>query len=503
MERSMKRRIPTAGTAGAAKYSSSSNSSSSSSHSAAFLVTPLLVVIAMACSGTLLLLVKFDLSLSSSASSSSAVTVVQHNSHADASSSSSSSSASVPTTTATTTAVVAAAVVAAAAARTRAAATTTATAAVYSADLMVGSLDILSIGSATRPHFLDVQRRTFGSHPAVRDYYPITEEIDADAACATNLTDAHVRSILSHCNATQLTGPLSALMKDLFLWDTRKKPGWLCAQKRPLEALSRLLAQYKLNNQNNQNNNNNNDNNSNNIPNYVILMDDDTYLANMERLTQWLWREYPPDIPSAVMACPVPSQDPFLVPWGGYGSVFTKAAIQNFMHPIHCDNNNNDNNENSDSNSKRDRRSQLCCDQLDLDYMGEKHFFRDGMSVAELMFEYSARQPFTSVDSWNNNDNSNNNNSSAGSSSSSMKGFCMHSDHALAYFINTYYIALSDHATAQLPDPARPLLTRDGYITMNEPQCKNNRKACNGGHLFCHYMTPDQMDTLYREQERE
>jgi hypothetical protein len=44
-------------------------------------------------------------------------------------------------------------------------------------------IDIISIGSKTRPSYQDAQERTFGSHVAVRNFYRITEANDYEADC--------------------------------------------------------------------------------------------------------------------------------------------------------------------------------------------------------------------------------------------------------------------------------------------------------------------------------
>lgn len=314
------------------------------------------------------------------------------------------------------------------------------------------SIDILSSGSASRLEYLEAQRRTFGSHKSVRAFFPVTELNDTDAFCTDSLTMAQVLDVINYCNTTPpITDSLSALMTRLFR--PTRQPGWLCAQKRPVEAFYQLLQKYK---------------NGLVIPRYVIIMDDDSFLANVDSLNRLLWKNYPPDVPFVVTTCPISSAG-FMIPYGGFGSIFTREAIHNLMHPIDC----------SSARRREDRRSKLSCDQLEANVIGEKRFFRNGMSIADLMYEYSAQQPFSGVDSW------------------SGRGFCMHSDHALGYFINSYYIALPATARAEVPNPKKPFLTRHGFTRLKKKQCDNKKAACDATTLFCHYIKPDQMDALF------
>jgi hypothetical protein len=272
-----------------------------------------------------------------------------------------------------------------------------------------------------------------------------------------------LEQVVDFCGAAPSTdGPMSAMLIGVLFRPRgpRKQPGWLCAQKRPVEALYQLLEKYR---------------NGLELPDYIIIVDDDTYLANVDYLTRVLGKDYPANIPFVVSPCPIIPQG-FVHPYGGFGSILTRAAIQNLIHPINCSNTT------LLRRLKRDRRSRLCCARLQTNAMGEKRFFRNGMSVADLMYEYSAQQPFSSVQDW------------------SGLGFCMHSDHALAYFINSYYIALPARGRVRHPGQKIPLRTRHGYTSLKEKQCENERTGCSINSLFCHYVMPHQMDALFLEQ---
>jgi hypothetical protein len=59
-------------------------------------------------------------------------------------------------------------------------------------------------------------------------------------------------------------------------------------------------------------------------------------------------------------------------------------------------------------------------------YVNETLFFRNGMSVADLMITYMQGLPFTKIQEWKAN----------------TFGYCFHSDHILAYFLNFYFITV-------------------------------------------------------------
>jgi hypothetical protein len=322
------------------------------------------------------------------------------------------------------------------------------------------TIDILSIGSAARPHYLQAQLETFASHPTIRAFYPITEVNDTDSTCSQKLTTEQYDRVVQYCNvSTNISSKVNPMLNVMnFLFDPthpdRAGHGWLCAQKRPVEAVVQLLRKYKT---------------IGNVPDYLIILDDDSYIANMESLQQLLLT-YPSHMPSAVAACPFDISG-FVFPWGGHGSFWTRTAMRNFMHPIDC----------TKSGQRYDRRSKLTCAQLERNLMGEKRFFHNNMSVADLMYEYSMQQPFTKVFNWQG------------------VGYCMHSDHALAYFINFYLISLPDYGRVKRRRRRQPLQTIHGYVSLKPKQC-HKKLECSRNHTFCHYMTPEMMYPLYTER---
>jgi hypothetical protein len=317
-----------------------------------------------------------------------------------------------------------------------------------------------------------MQHRTFGSHRVVRRFFAVTENNDTDRSCSQQLSTAQITHIAQFCkNSTARNNAATLLMKDKFR--PKREPGWLCAQKRPVEGLAQLLFQYRQGLE---------------IPPYVLIIDDDTYLPNMDALGIHLLAKYPPNVPSILGSCFVTGTSKFLIPFGGFGTILSRGAILNLLEPIDCSIGATNAAITTRVDLGRDgRRSQLCCEQLSVNLLGEAYFFRANMSVADLMYAYSAQQPYTTA---------------ANDHDTGWRpdlGFCMHSDHALAYFINMYYIGLpASQRAVKRPDPAEPLKTRHGYTRLVEKQCDNQHGHCNSHNLFCHYITPKHMESLHR-----
>ena len=60
-------------------------------------------------------------------------------------------------------------------------------------------LDMLSMGSKTRPDYYRTQHLIYTTHPAVRNFMVMTEANDTESTCATDLTKEHIDQICAHC----------------------------------------------------------------------------------------------------------------------------------------------------------------------------------------------------------------------------------------------------------------------------------------------------------------
>lgn len=321
--------------------------------------------------------------------------------------------------------------------------------------------DMISIGSLRRPDIQASQARTFGSHKTVRNFFPITELNDTDSTCYETLTDAQVATAVAFCQNTNTSqSDTSTLFRAKLQIYNKKSPGWLCAQKRPIDGLRLVLERYKVET----------------LPDYLIVMDDDSYF-DMKSLLNMLLNDkrYAPDKLALLGGCiyTFPRWFNFAFPYGGFGSILTRKTIENLVRPIYCD---------EKLNPDPDGFTRLACWRLAQNLVGEKEFFREGMSVGDLMYEYSSGLPFSRVDQWKNG-----------------LGYCFHSDHALGYFFGFYHVVAPSSVIdkAEASDELR-LKNVFSYTTITlGKQCNNERLKCNSNSTICHYVNPEQMDALY------
>jgi Glycosyltransferase 61 len=330
------------------------------------------------------------------------------------------------------------------------------------------TIDIVSAGSIQRKDLLQTQARTFGTHPLVRDFYGVTEQGDSDPLCLTTLTEAQRQRVLQLCfNGTGQSRVSRLFRTDLF-GPSSNATGWLCAQKRPIEGLHLALEKYKAL--------------PTEIPDYLMVIDDDTYL-NIDALAATFQTYYPPDEPHVVAGCTYmrPRRLKFIFPIGGVGSILTRGAIQRLLQPLYCH-----------SAQPEDPFQLWACWRVESNNIGEMQFFSDGMSVGDLMYAYTSQQPYTKVEEWN------------------QTGYCFHSDHTLAYFMNYYFIAVPDTAFQTTKQPTDALRRDHGYQALAESaelphrgiggECDNLRDKCTAQSRICHYVNATQMEAFYKSQ---
>ena len=330
---------------------------------------------------------------------------------------------------------------------------------VVRADFANTVVDVISIGSLLKKDYHQAQLRTFVQHQSIRHFFPITEKNDTDAACYTELTTDQLDSIIDFCSNTDQESFISTtLRKNLF--QPKRHTGWMCSQKRPLDGLYHVLEKYK--------------NNEIAIPDYLFIIEEDTFL-NIDSLLLDLLRNYPSDKPKAIAGC---NRD-FLktsgitFPESGFGSYFTKAAIERFIAPFYCDG--------------RDQQSTINCWRININALGEKAFYKDGMSVHDLMHAFSTAHQFAHVDKW------------------SDSGFCMHADHALAYFTNFYHIPVPDNYLNKGEKPKDAIRRKNSFLGLqgrNQSECGNEQEDCTSKARICHEIDPAQMSRLYQEITR-
>ena len=328
-------------------------------------------------------------------------------------------------------------------------------------------VDIISVGSLLKEPFQNAQEATFGQHPAVRNFFRVTEMTDTDRSCFTELTYDQLDDVIDFCDPEKSVSWMATRLRSM-IFKPKKNAGWMCAQKRPIDGLHLVLKQYK--------------DGEMELPKYLFIIDDDTYI-NMDALNDMLLKNFEYDVPQVVSGCIFTflRQEKMPFPYGGFGSFISRASIQRLLQPINCTHT-------YSRGQLADPFSRLSCWRINQNIMGEKQFYTDGMSVSDLMYKFSSEQPFSKASSWPKN-----------------AGYCFHSDHALAYFFNMYHIAVPDNAFAdgyKFNDDLRKKYKYTPLHSFKLPnqvgECMNQYERCNANHTICHYTQPTQMLDLFQ-----
>ena len=362
-------------------------------------------------------------------------------------------------------------------------------------------IDILSIGSQERPELLTAQKESWASHRSVRHFYNATEIDDADPECHQYLTPHDVYNISVFCkHRRDDLHPLRYYLQNFFAnvpWlKSKSNPvGWMCAQRRPLHGLYKVLTDYSIRMSSSTSNEKEKANNTrstaadNVLPDYLILLDDDTYF-NIEKFQQMLVsdqaalnaKQYqyqhqhqrqqtvssdlsPRVFAGCLVRYPIHIQN-FTFPFGGYGTIFNRASLERLLRPMHCP------------------QDTEFCTQLEENIWGEKNLFQNGMTLIELMQAFVSNMPFRDKARglWKGTD-----------------GFCAHSDWMVGYFVNFYNIS-SHTRTVVEPKFVNVRQSRmepwheSTIYAQKEGFCRNEDvDHCQPDDVTCHYMTTEAM----------
>jgi len=388
-------------------------------------------------------------------------------------------------------------------------------------------IDIITVGSMAETELLQAQKETFGSHPSVRNFVVFDESDDSEANCHTNLTIKDRDFVAHFCHTKPPTYGHIELYHSRNRFASKnflqtKGLGWLCAQKRPAESLAKYLGQY----QTNQYNGTATATTKISLPDYLVLIDADTYLNLDNMLGQistnekdennnyhsgFLTTEYPSSDTLVVAGCRIREriqEHNFTFPWGGFGTFYTKRSLERYVRPIYCPNSETTTNNDSLLDSVTgeslklivhreltdSEHTRLVCSKLQEDNMNEKFLFRNGMSVSDLMYAY--------VTHWN----------YVGASDRttgwSVKngGFCLHADWVIGYFVNHYYLSNRYIESEMFKDnPETRLLGYNGsehYAGKQYPETIKMRRECNNDYdencdpstaHICHHVKASKM----------
>ena len=253
-------------------------------------------------------------------------------------------------------------------------------------------IDVISIGSETRPELLQAQMDTWaGAHRFVRHFWGFTERQDVDRGCA-DVAAADLATLVRTCRAGSGFDPLVAGHVRRYygfsegLRNRAEEPGWLCAQRRVGPLLGWLQAQYAAAGGGGEG--------EDDLPSLLVFVDDDTFL-DLKKVKRFIAHHamYAKTAPLAGSACVVKedrgSEIAFSFPYGGFGSFFDKAALRDMVRPIKCTT--------GDSSSAFDKR---ICATLKEDRVGELGLFKEGMTILELFHKYTSLPVYCMHSDW-------------------------------------------------------------------------------------------------------
>eukprot|EP00584_Thalassiosira_punctigera_P021952 CAMPEP_0172548952 /NCGR_PEP_ID=MMETSP1067-20121228/18139_1 /TAXON_ID=265564 ORGANISM="Thalassiosira punctigera, Strain Tpunct2005C2" /NCGR_SAMPLE_ID=MMETSP1067 /ASSEMBLY_ACC=CAM_ASM_000444 /LENGTH=338 /DNA_ID=CAMNT_0013336259 /DNA_START=334 /DNA_END=1350 /DNA_ORIENTATION=+ len=327
-------------------------------------------------------------------------------------------------------------------------------------------VDVVSIGSTSRPEYLRAQNETWirqrHDQISVRNFFALTEEhhpmaddtcdatslLENAAICLEQSNDTAVRrGVLSYGNITNATHAKL----------------WYCAQKRPAIGLGRVVADTYFHPPKTDNAK------KEDLPDWLLLVDDDT-LFRMDvfhtAVSQLDCDE------SYVIAG---RHIPFDYPYGGWGTALSKGALVRLYQPIHCST--------VDALALGNKYHRHVCAMLQINMADELSFFVDGDSLADLMLKIALGQSTAFALSIKGN--------SSVISAPKRTPFCYHSDWLSGYFFS-HYILLG-HTIPLFPSCPEPLKC---WIP---PEILTNEREINAecgqdlDIIACHYQTPEMM----------
>ena len=323
-------------------------------------------------------------------------------------------------------------------------------------------IDILAVGSNSRPEFVQSQKETWATHDLIRNFFVVTEDDDAEEACRLGTLDTYLamNTIPRTCRKKQ-TNWYQNRIRHFYAnpnWMYKKKnpSGWMCAQKRFGLGLGKILRSYKYVSENQ------NSTDSSVFPDYLLIVDDDTYY-NLDVFKKIVLKDRDSNLPFGAAGCRVNNgHGKMYFAFGGFGATFSKGTLKKFLQPIHMDQEPVDDWEKHVHNALNDS------------LIEERPTFQNGMSVSDLMEKYTREEPFADAHSWK-------------------RGFCLHSDWFISYFFQFYWLGGKRNA------PMETILNSEIREEQITGLCKNNKENCTQNMLACHYQTPESMQKFYNE----
>jgi len=234
-------------------------------------------------------------------------------------------------------------------------------------------IDVISIGSSLREAFHQAQFNTIGRHKSVRHFTRVNELDHPDPNCLSTFGPEKQANLHRACqnDANSNYGMLKKM-------EGTVSPGEFCRQGLVSTSLLRAIQQYN--------------NASSSYPDYVMVIYDDTYV-NIEAMHGELLYRHPKggqngdrsvafadkltSRPLALAGCERrEGQAPFAFPEMQYGLVLNRDLLRILGNPLHC---------RLSSGESGGGIERGVCDGIRRNEYHEKDFFKDGMSLVELL----------------------------------------------------------------------------------------------------------------------
>mmetsp|Transcript_56278 Transcript_56278/g.136428 ORF Transcript_56278/g.136428 Transcript_56278/m.136428 type:complete len:317 (+) Transcript_56278:1613-2563(+) len=222
------------------------------------------------------------------------------------------------------------------------------------------------------------------------------------------------------------------------------KVGWICAQQRPLAGLQKLMNLYNFFDDNGTDNRvNEHGNPILPLPNYLLILDDDTFV-DMNVLKKVITKhEIDRNIHStdavALTGCQtkLPS---FYFPNGGFGLLLSQGLLRRLFEPMDL------------ADSWNDRPV--------LNHMDERKLFRPGMNLIELFSSVAKNNPIAKYAQW------------------TFPGYCFHSDWIWGYIFKYYGLATVHSLIFQGPSENSTASSNIDICTKVAPKCDTMSPIC-------------------------
>lgn len=351
-------------------------------------------------------------------------------------------------------------------------------------------VDVMSIGSNTRPDYTQTQAETWASHPIIRNFWSVTEDDDNSSSewgfnCSAI---ANIQDYVSNCRNRHATGFLQQYRFFPARWVLRKANpvGWLCAQVRVGTALATLARRYLAAEDGNAAPHGN-------LPDFVLLVDDDTMFQMDLLLEDHLQHFRADNSPTILAGClnVLPREqeevDRFS-PFGGAGTVWSRGALERLLQPIHCQEGGSISGNKVPSSTRSFAKN--VCERMKENLILERDLFEDGMYMFEFIERVYHRYPN-----------------------------CFHSDWLLGHFIHYYILSEpmepvnnNNHwwdvkgqgrlLPLHNPDSVGVFYNEslpDGRLCSNTNQNPQTNETCLKDSLVCHYITPERMRQVTNE----